>query len=47
MEERQAAEEEADLQEKRRLPVSEGGLMQVAHPINSVFMGTGEMGDWN
>jgi len=33
--EREAAEDEADLQEKRRLPVSEGGLMQLAKPINA------------
>jgi hypothetical protein len=38
MEARLCAEEEEDLQERRRLPVSEGGLIPVAAPINAVLL---------
>jgi hypothetical protein len=35
--ERIAAEEKADLDERRRLPVSEGGMIPMAAPVNAVF----------
>jgi hypothetical protein len=38
MEDMRRAEEEEDLQERRRLPVSEGGLIPVAAPINAVLL---------
>jgi len=41
-EEAKVAEIEREIQELRRLPVSEGGLMQVANPINSVLHGGGD-----
>jgi len=37
MEEQQRAEEEEDLQQRRRLPVSEGGMIPTAKPVNAVF----------
>jgi len=33
-----AAEEQVDLEERRRLPVSEGGMIPTAEPVNAVFM---------
>lgn len=36
--EQRRAEEEADLRERRQLPVSEGGMMFVAQPVNAVFL---------
>lgn len=35
--ERIAAEEKADLDERRRLPVSEGGMIPMAAPVNAIF----------
>jgi hypothetical protein len=35
--ERIAAEEQADLDERRRLPVSEGGMIPMAAPVNAIF----------
>jgi hypothetical protein len=35
--ERIAAEEKADLEERRRLPVSEGGMIPTAAPVNAIF----------
>jgi hypothetical protein len=35
--ERIAAEEKADLDERSRLPVSEGGMIPVALPVNAIF----------
>jgi len=37
IDEQRRAEEEEDLQQRRRLPVSEGGMIPTAEPINAVF----------
>ena len=38
IEERMAAEEEEELREQRSLPVSEGGMIPTAQPVNAVFL---------
>lgn len=40
-EERQREEEELELKERRNLPVSEGGMIPIAAPINAVLMSEG------
>jgi hypothetical protein len=37
MEEMRQADEEEEINERRRLPVSEGGMIPVAAPINAVL----------